>query len=112
MLRFTGRPSTLTMFVTFFVTRMIVMLVEGAMAWPWGGSRKWRSGMKHQDATPMALRSSGPKRKPAPTDQRTLGGSGAQPMYPPPRRQATQAGPHSVPGTQTQPYSPSQTHRP
>ncbi len=31
------------------------------------------------------------------------GGNGAQPTYPPPTRQDTQAGAHSTPGTQTQP---------
>src|SRR4030095_10369639 len=39
------------------------------------------------------------------------GRSGAQPMWPPPTRQETHAGAHSIPGTQTQPPG-SYTHQP
>jgi len=35
------------------------------------------------------------------TKKAPRGGSGAHPTYPPPTRQVTQAGAHSVPGTQT-----------
>ena len=40
------------------------------------------------------------------------GGSGAQPIWPTPTRQVTQAGAHSMPGTQNQPRPSSQSQRP
>ncbi len=104
---FTTRPfTTVCLLILAVVPRIASLRDGGAMCVVTPGSRNEPSSTKENAAG--AGSTSGVNATPAPA----AGGSGAQPMKPPPSRQQTQAGPHSKPGTQTQPSSASRTQRP
>jgi hypothetical protein len=104
---FTTRPFTnVCLLILAVVPRISTLRDGGARCLVTPGSRNERSSTNENAAG--AGSTSGVKAMPAPA----AGGSGAQPMKPPPSRQQTQAGPHSKPGTQTQPYSASRIQRP
>ena len=95
---FTTRPfTTVCVLILAVVPRIASLRDGGAMCVVTPGSRNECSSTKQNAAG--AGSTPGVKAPSAPA----AGGSGAQPMKPPPSRQQTQAGPHSNPGTQTQP---------
>lgn len=104
---FTTRPLTnVCLLILAVVPRIASLRDGGAMSVATAGSRNERSSTKQNAAGAGSMSNVRPTPAPA------AGGSGAQPMKPPPSRQQTQAGPHSKPGTQIQPYSASKTQRP
>src|SRR6516164_3157256 len=98
---------------------MLTVVLMMARFWAGGtttvavrGARNACSGTNDQQFQPISRSmNAGSSAKPS-GDQAASGGRGAQPITPSPLRQLTQAGAHTVPGTQSQPKRGSSTQRP